>query len=242
MSTVATAAAEISVLIVDDHELMRAGMIRLLEDMGFRLRFREAGTAEAAIQILKHEQFNVVFLDLKLPGISGVEAAMSWLRQHRDLKIIIMTAASEITFTRQLLQTGVQGYLTKDCNPGQMERAMREVLADKIYIEPNISRMLEQSAKQTAATKPQASDNDIETLRLWFAGLSNRESQIVFMLVRGRSNRQIASELYISEKTVSSHKTSACRKVGAASLAELSIMANRVGLLEQLSPASDRLR
>ena len=232
-----------SVLIVEDHELVRAGMQRLLEDSGYPLSFCQVATGEAALNEVKRQHFDLVFLDLSLPGISGVEAAMSLLRSHRDLKIIIMTAATELSFTRKLLQTGVHGYLTKNCNPRQMERAMREVLAGNIYIAPDVAKLLEQSSN-TIGSKTGVSDFSASTENIEADGihkfdcLSKREYQIVFLLVRGKTNRQIASELFISEKTVSTHRIRAFRKMQVSSLAELAAIAFRVGLLEQLAPAA----
>ena len=227
-----------SVLIVEDHELVRAGMQRLLEDSGYPLSFCQVATGEAALSAVKRQHFDLVLLDLSLPGMSGVEAAMSLLRSHRDLKIIIITAATELSFTRKLLQTGVHGYLTKNCNPRQMERAMREVLAGNVYIAPDVAKLLEQPGKN-AVSDCSASAENVEADGIHkFDCLSKREYQIVFLLVRGKTNRQIASELFISEKTVSTHRIRAFRKMQVSSLAELATMAFRVGLLEQLAPAA----
>lgn len=222
--TPAVSRAQFSVLIVDDHELVRAGMQRLLEDSGYPLTFREAASGESALDRVRSEHIDIVFMDLSLPGMSGVEAAMTLLRTHRDTKIIIMTAATEVTYIRKLLQTGVQGYLTKDCNPRQMERAVREVLAGNVYVSPAVTQLLE------------LSNDPAREEQVRFDCLSKREYQIVFLLMRGKSNRQIAADLHISEKTVSTHRTRALRKVGVSSLAELAAMAFRVGMLEQLSP------
>lgn len=216
--------AEFSVLIVDDHELFRAGVQRLLEDSGYPLAFSEAATGESALEQVRSQPVDLVFMDLSLPGISGVEAAMSLLRNHRETKIIVVTAATEVTYIRKLLETGVQGYLTKDCAPRQMERAVREVLAGNVYVSPAVARILEHRDSPTNEEQGK------------FDCLSKREYQIVFLLIQGRNNRQIAADLHISEKTVSTHRTRALRKVGVSSLAELAAMAFRIGMLEQLSP------
>ena len=216
--------AEFSVLIVDDHELFRAGVQRLLEDSGYPLTFIEAATGESALEQVRRQHVDIVFMDLSLPGISGVEAAMSLLRSHRKTKIIIVTATTEVTYIRKLLDTGVQGYLTKDCAPRQMERAVREVLAGKVYVSPSVAQILK--------TRDCLASDEQEK----FDRLSKREYQIVYLLIKGKNNRQIAAELHISEKTVSTHRTRALRKVGVSSLAELAAMAFRIGMLEQLSP------
>ncbi len=216
--------AEFSVLIVDDHEFVRAGTQRLLEDSGYPLKFSEAATGECALQRVREEPIDIVLMDLKLPGISGVEAAMKLRRSHRNTKIIIMTAATEVTYVRQLLQNGVQGYLTKDCNPRQMERAVREVLAGNVYVSPAVTELLE--------TSDNAGEDDLAKI----ATLSKREYQICLMLVRDKTNRQIAEELHISEKTVSTHRTRAYRKLGVSGLAELSALFHRTGMIDQLLP------
>lgn len=230
----------ISVLIVEDHELVRAGVQRLLEDSGYPLRFCQVATGEAALNEVKRQHVDIVFLDLSLPGISGVEVAMSLLRSHREIKIIIITAATELTFTRKLLQTGVLGYLTKNSNPRQMERAMREALSGNVYVAPDVAKLLEQNSKSRSGVLEGSSireNAEAEEIRK-FDCLSKREYQIVYLLVRGKNNRQIASDLFISEKTVSTHRIRAFRKMQVSSLAELATMAFRVGLLERLTPVT----
>jgi len=213
----------LSILIVDDHELVRAGICRLLEDFGYPLRLSELDSAEAALEVARREHFDLIFLDLSLPGISGVEAALSLLRAQREVRIIVVTAVMDVSFTRKLLDSGVRGYLTKNCSPSQMERAIREVLAGHVYISPDVSGLLEQSRLERVEDEPSFDD------------LSKREMQIVIELLKGKRNRQIAENLNISEKTVSTHRIRAFRKFGISSTAELASIAMKKGVWEHLT-------
>lgn len=215
----------LSVLIVDDHELVRAGMRRLLEDIGYNIRFTELASGEAALQVVRDDHFDIVFMDLSLPGISGVEAAFSLLRSQRDLAIIVITAVMDVSFTRKLLDTGVRGYLTKNCSPLQMERAIREVLAGQVYVAPDVVKML--------GLRSMDQDSEVAI----FDRLSARELQIAIQLLQGKRNCQIAVDLNISEKTVSTHRSRAFRKFGIASTAELATIAVRTGMWDQLTAA-----
>lgn len=221
-ATAARAATPLSVLIVDDHELVRAGIRRILEDFGYALQFSELGSGESLLEVARQQHFDLIFLDLSLPGISGVEAALSLLRRQRDLRIIVVTAVMDVSFTRRLLDSGVRGYITKNCNPRQMERAIREVLADQVYVSPDVAGLLE---KTPSSERSQPSFDD----------LSRREMQIVIELLKGRRNRQIAENLNISEKTVSTHRMRAFRKFGISSTAELASVAMKQGVWEHLT-------
>lgn len=225
-STPGRAATPLSVLIVDDHELVRAGIRRILEDFGYALQFSELANGESMLEVARQQRFDLIFLDLSLPGISGVEAALSLLRRQPDLRIIVVTAVMDVSFTRRLLDSGVRGYLTKNCSPSQMERAIREVLADQVYISPDVSGLLEQT-RRTEVDQPSFDD------------LSKREMQIVIELLKGKRNCQIAENLNISEKTVSTHRIRAFRKFGISSTAELASVAMKQGVWEHLTTFSD---
>ncbi len=210
-----------SVLIVDDHELVRVGMRRILEDVESIGRFVEAANGERALELARHDRFDLIFLDLSLPGISGLETAMELLRRWPEVRIIVLTAVREFTFTRQLVDLGVKGYLTKDCDPEQMEKAIYDVMAGRVYLAPQV-------AQQLAVGLP----DPVEKL---FRTLTARETEIVLLTFRGLRNRQIAERLFISEKTVSTHRMKALEKLEVKSTAELTRLLHKLDAWDQLT-------
>ncbi len=216
---------KLSLLIVDDHELVRAGMRRLMEDAANVGLLHEAGTGEQAIQAADRNAFDIVFMDLSLPDMSGMEATIELLARRPRLRIIVLTAALQATHIRQLLRLGVKGYLTKDCSIEQMEMAIREVMAGRAYLSPEATRQLSSSVSSGAKAEP------------CFTCLTRRELEVIIWTLQGLRNREIGSRLYISEKTVSTHRRSAFEKLCVGSNAELARKAAQQGVLDQLSNA-----
>ncbi len=203
-----------SVLLVEDHELVRAGMRRLLEDEDAIDRFVEAASGEQALELSGRYQFDLIFLDLSLPGISGFETALELLRRWPDTHIVVLTAVRQFTFTRKLLDLGVKGYLTKDCEPEQLANAIHEVMAGRIYLLPDVARQL-------ALGVP----DSVEEL---LGHLSHRETEIMVLTYRGLRNTQIAERLFISEKTVHTYRARALEKLNVKSTAELTRLLHKL--------------
>ena len=216
-------AGKLSILIVDDHELVRAGMRRLLEDAGNIGVFHEAASGEEAIGAAKDHPFDIVFMDLSLPGMSGVEATFALLRRRPEARIIVMTAAMRMTFVKQLLDSGVKGYLTKDCSPEQMEQAVTEAMAGNVYLSPQVASQLALGSQRDGLSR--------------FASLSKREAEVVLFTLHGHSNRQISERLFISEKTVSTHRTRAFEKLEAENTVEMAHLAIVEGIWDDLMSA-----
>jgi len=214
---------KLSILIVDDHELVRAGMRRLLEDAGNIGNFHEAASGEEAITAAADSPFDIVFMDLSLPGMSGVEATFALLRRRPDSRIIVITAAMRLTFVHQLLDSGVKGYLTKDCSPQQMEQAIAEVMDGKVYLSPQVASQLALTTQHEGLSR--------------FTMLSKREAEVVLFTIHGHSNRQISERLYISEKTVSTHRTRAFEKLQVSNTVEMAHLAIVDGLWDDLMSA-----
>ena len=212
---------KLSLLIVDDHELVRVGMRRLMEDASNVGSLYEAGSGEQAIEAADQNAFDIVFMDLSLPGMSGMDATIALLQRRPHLRIIVLTAAIEATHIRQLLSLGVKGYLTKDCSIEQMEVAIAEVMAGRAYLSPDATRQLSCHASGRAAS--------------CFTGLTRRELEIVMWTLKGMRNKEIGSRLFISEKTVSTHRRRVFEKLGIGSNAELARKAAQQGVMDQLT-------
>ena len=202
------------VLVVDDHQLVRAGMRRLLEENQMVSSITEAGSGEEALQIAKENSFDIILMDIRLPGISGVEASDKLLSMMPDCRVIMVTGDLDSGHIRKLLNAGVRGYITKGSSAEEVNKALGHVINGEQYLSPDV-------AQQIAIDTINGTDENP------FDKLTSRETEIVNMLLGGHRNRQISSELFISEKTVSTHRTRAFEKLGVKTTAELVRLAMR---------------
>lgn len=213
----------VDILIVDDHELVRAGMRRLLEDNPDIRSFTDAPTGELAISAMREQHFDIILMDLSLPGISGVETSLTMLREFPQARIVVITADTNGAHTRRLIANGVKGYLTKDSSPRDMRRAIESVLRGRVFIAPDIAQKIAINTINDDVDSP-------------FERLTTREMEISLLLLNGNRNRQIGERLHISEKTVSTHRTRAFDKLGVSNTAQLARLALQHGVWNSLSP------
>jgi two-component system, NarL family, invasion response regulator UvrY len=209
----------IKVLLVDDHELVRTGIKSLLASASGISVIAEASSGEDAIKIAREKQPNVVLMDLKMRGISGLEATRKILHHDPDAKILVLTVCNDDVFPIRLLRAGASGYLTKDCDPDEMIRAIRSVQAGQRYISPQIAQRL--------ALKRFSSDEESP-----FDALSERELQVMLMITSGKKVQDIADKLHLSPKTVNTYRYRLFEKLGIKNDVELTHMAMRFGMVD----------
>lgn len=209
----------ITVLLVDDHELIRAGVKRLLADVPGIKVIDEAGTGEEAIKIVRAKRPSVVLMDVRMPGIGGLEATRKMLRVDPDLKVIALTVCGEEPFPSKLLQAGASGYITKDSDIDQMIQAIRTVHNGKRYISPAVADQLAQKYLSDEKESP-------------FDMLSERELQIAIMITSGQKVQDISDSLCLSPKTVNSYRYRIFDKLAISSDVELTHLAIRHGILD----------
>lgn len=209
----------IKVLLVDDHELVRLGIKRLLQDVhGFKV-LGEASTGEDAVLLAKELMPDVVVMDVQMPGIGGLEATRKMLRHNPDIKILALTVYEDEPYPSRLLQAGAAGYITKGCDPEEMIRAIRTIHSGQRYISPTIAQQI--AIKRF--TKGEESPLDI---------LSERELQIMLMITQGMKVQDIAKKLCLSPKTVNSYRYRIFEKLNIKSDVDLTLMAMRLGMIE----------
>ncbi len=197
-----------TVLIADDHELVRTGVRRLLEDCDCQV-VAEAATGEQAVEQVRDQKPEIALIDIYMPGIGGLEATQKISRVHPDCRVIILTAHSEGPLPRTLLEIGVSGFLTKGCTFAEMDEAIRKVLSGRRYLSQDVAQKLALDAVGgEGATNP-------------FDRLTSRELQVALMLIAGEHNRDISQALNLSPKTVTTYRQRILQKVGVATLAEL---------------------
>lgn len=209
----------IKVMIVDDHELVRAGISRLLKDESGIEVVAEAESGEQAIKLLKDHKIHVILMDVKMPGIGGLEATKKLMRTNKDLKIIALTMYDEEPLPSKLLQAGAFGYITKGSDISEMVRAIKMVYSGKKYIGPDI-------AQQMALKR--YGDNNENPLDL----LSERELQIMLMITSGQKVQDISDKLCLSPKTVNSYRYRLFEKLVVSTDVELTHIAIRHGLVD----------
>ena len=210
------AGAGVRALVVDDHPLGRAGMLRTLEDMAEIGAVDEAATGEAALAALAGGDHALVLLDLALPGLSGVEVARRTIERGAGTRVIVVTGDGAAP-VGPLVAAGVAGWLTKGAEVAEIEAAVRTALAGGRHLEREVAQRLALEGLGGAGASP-------------FERLTPRELEICRLVNAGVPGRRIAERLHISEKTVSTHRTRAFEKLGIDSVQALVRLALRQGL------------
>lgn len=210
----------IDVLVVDDHDLVRAGITRMLEDVSGIKVVGEAASGEDAIQKCRELHPNVVLMDIKMPGIGGLEATRKLYRIDPDIRVIAVTVCGDDPFPSRLLQAGAAGYVTKGADLDEMVQAIRVVKAGQRYISPEIAQKL--------ALKPFSAEPDESP----FDMLSEREIQIAMMIVNCYKVQEISDKLCLSPKTVNSYRYRIFDKLQISSDVELTLLAVRHGMID----------
>lgn len=211
----------IKILIVDDHGLVRAGIKRMLNDCPGMRVIAEASSGEEAIQCYKLERPDVILMDIRMPGIGGLEATRKLLRYDPEIKILAVTVCDDDIFPTKLLQAGAYGYLTKGATLEEMVKAIKAVSSRQRYISPQIANQLAIMHLNKSGSTP-------------FESLSERELQISMMITNGYKVQDIASKLCLSPKTVNSYRYRIFEKMTIKNDVELTHLAVKHGLLEDL--------
>ncbi|HEV57696.1 MAG TPA: two-component system response regulator UvrY [Phycisphaerales bacterium] len=213
----------IRVLVVDDHDLVRTGIRRLLEDRrdsdGIEV-VGEADSGEAAVEAVRSLSPDVLLMDVNMPGIGGLEAIRRILLHESAPRIIVVTVHSEGPFPRRLLEAGAVGYLTKDCHIDEMIQAIRTVHRGGKHISSEIAQQLALSMLPGGNESP-------------FERLSQREMQILLMITQGHRPQVISDKLCLSPKTVSTYKSRLHDKLNVKSDVEMIRLAIQHGLIEK---------
>jgi DNA-binding NarL/FixJ family response regulator len=185
----------IKLLVVDDHDLMRRCLARILDDIEEFTVIGEANSGEGAISLSRTLEPHVVLMDVKMPGIGGVEATKRILAHNSQIKIIAITSCEDDVYPSRLLQAGAFAYLTKRTEPAEVIKAIKMVVAGKPYFSQEIAQQL--ALKNTSLWHETNSP---------FDQLSQRELQIAMMTVKGEKPVAIAETLNISAKTINSYR------------------------------------
>ncbi len=209
----------IKVLLVDDHDLVRIGIRRLLSDVNGIKVIGEAKSGEDAVKMARELRPHVILMDVKMPGIGGLEATRKILRADSEVKVIAVTVYGEEPFPSRLLQAGAAGYITKGSSLDEMVQAIKTVNAGQKYLSPEVAQQL--------ALK-HLTDKDESP----FESLSERELQVMIMITNGHKVQEISDKLCLSPKTVNSYRYRLFEKLSVNSDVELTHLAIRHGMLD----------
>lgn len=215
-----------TVVIADDHELVRTGIRRLLEDLGCQV-VAEVGDGEQALTEIRTHCPHIALLDVHMPALGGIEVTQKIRRFHPECRIIILTAYSDGPLPRMLLEAGIDGFLTKGCSLEEMRDAIARVSRGERYIGQDVAQRMALDALKGDAGSP-------------FDRLTPRELQVALMLLAGRANRRIADTLQVSPKTVTTYRQRILNKLEVTTQTELLRLAIRYNIaIPDDTPAAD---
>ena len=210
----------IRVLIADDHRLVRDGLRRILEETDDIVVIDEASNGQEALEKVRKNDCDVLLLDISMPGTNGLEVLSALKKEKHTCRILVLSMHPEEQYAIRALKAGAYGYLTKKSAPDELIAAIHKVSGGKKFITAPLAESLAYAL-------------DTDTERLPHESLSNREYQVFSMMAKGRATKDIAQELFLSVKTVSTYRSRILEKMGMKNTSELIFYAVKRGLVEQ---------
>ncbi len=211
----------INVLLIDDHAVVRTGyktFLSLSDDIGV---IYEADRGEVACQMVDDIDADVVVCDLSMPGIGGFETIRRLLQRNPQLRILVFSIHDESVYIQRALKMGAAGYINKNSPPELLVEAVRQISRGETFIAPELAQKL-------AVSITREDDDEDKVKRL-----TAREFDVFWLLANGKTTREAADKMCLSYKTVCNHATAIKEKMGVKSLAEMTLLANNLGLLDK---------
>ena len=198
---------KLRVLLADDHKMVREGLKSLVNSQPDMEVVGEADNGRAAIALARELKPDVVVMDVSMPELNGLEATKKLLRLYPDIKVLTLTRHADDGYLQQLLRAGACGYVLKLSAADELVRAIRAVVAGKIYLDPEMTEHIVEAAVGGRAARGPSADKE----------LSKREQDVLRFTALGHANKEIAARLSISVRTVEAHKANAMQKMGMKS-------------------------
>jgi DNA-binding NarL/FixJ family response regulator len=206
----------ISVLIADDHSLIRQGLKQILELESDIVVIAQASNGSEAIQLAREYKPDVILMDINMPGINGLQAIEQIKDDKISSRIIVLTIHEDREYLFKTLQMGAEGYVLKDAEPKVLIEAIRNVHSGRSYIQSNMTmELVKEFNRVTLHEKEKHDDNN----------LTSREVEVLELIAEGMINKEIAKQLYISEKTVKNHVSNIFRKLNVSDRTQAAIYA-----------------
>jgi DNA-binding NarL/FixJ family response regulator len=213
----------IRIVIADDHAIVREGLKRIVSSAEGMEVIGEAANGIEALQRVRELEFDVLMLDLSMPGRSGMELIKMVKADKPRLRILVLSMHQEMQYAVRAIKSGASGYLTKESAPAQLEQAIRKIAAGGAFISSEVAEQLALGAMPGSEAAPHEN-------------LSNREFEVFRLLAAGVSVTSIAGQLNLSVKTISTHKANLMQKMSLSNSSELVRYAIRHGLTDELEP------
>jgi DNA-binding NarL/FixJ family response regulator len=211
------AGGPIKVLIVDDHEMVREGLMSMLgSEPDFQV-VGQTGHGEEVADLVETSRPDVVLLDARLPDVSGVEVCRRLTRNHPTVAVVILTTYTNVELVEECLQAGARGYVVKDVERFSLKESIRAVSRGQAVLAPQVAGPIIERMKN-----PQPEEKRP-------AGLNSSQVAILRLMSRGHSNREIAADVHLSENTVKTHVQEIFRKLGVRNRVEAAILAGKSG-------------
>lgn len=207
------------ILLVDDHTILRQAMRGMIDAEADMQVVGEASSGQAALKLIRQQEFDAMVLDISMPDKNGVDTLRDLKNIAPDLPVLILSGYSADQYALNLMRLGCKGYLSKDADPDEIVRAIRTVSQGRSYISPEVAELM-----ATQLVKPNE--------KPLHEGLSERELQVFLKLAQGISPTDIANELFLSVKTVSTYRTRILEKMALKSNADLTYYAIKNHLIE----------
>jgi len=211
---------KIKVLLADDHKIIRDGLRSLFEKCPEIEFVGEAEDGRSTVQLVRELDPDVVIMDISMPDLNGIDATQQILAEAPDVKIIALSMHSDKRFVVGMFKAGASGYLLKDCAFDELVQAVKTVLADHTYLSPKIATVVIKDYV------PQVSTEDTSA----FSVLSVREREVLQLLAEGKTTKDIATELFLSVKTIETYRQRIMDRLDIHNLADLIKFAIREGL------------
>jgi len=200
--------APLGLLMVDDHTIVREGLKRILEPISGEWAITEAGTGFQALECLRRQHFDLAIVDLSMPGMSGLDLIRRIRGEYPGVAVLVLSMHAEEQYAMRSFKAGANGYVTKDSAADELVTAVRKVVAGGAYVTASLAERVVQQLNGNVRVPEHAQ-------------LSDREMEVLRRIVAGMRLTDIAEELHLSVKTVSTHKTRIQDKLGLPSLAAL---------------------
>lgn len=217
----------VRVMIVDDHNLVRAGFISLLKNLSGIHVVAEAGEGYEALRLIKEKKPDIVLLDISMPGLNGLEVAERVNKEFPEVRIIFLSMYLNEEYVMQAIRNGAAGYLLKDSKTEELELAIRSVARGETYLSPPVSKqVIEDYINRLDKTRPVKHESG------GYERLTPRQIEVVQLITEGCRTKEIAYRLNVSIKTVDAHRTQIMQRLDIHDIAGLVRYAIRMGIVK----------
>jgi two-component system, NarL family, response regulator DevR len=211
-----TRGGQIRVLVVDDHEMVREGLMSMLQSEPDFDVVGQTGHGAEVVELVEATRSDVVLLDARLPDLSGVEVCRRLTQSHPEVAVVILTTYTDPDLVQECIQAGARGYVVKDVERFSLKESIRAVYRGQSVLAPQVAgQVIERSRARPVGSRR--------------AALSASQVSILRLISRGHSNREIAAEVHLSENTVKTHIQEIFRKLGVRNRVEAAILAGKSG-------------